>query len=290
MNYKPDEKDWMAYLYGELEGQEKESVEQYLLSNPEARLEHEKFQNLRKAMSAVEDKEVIAPPIIFEAGKQRFLWNTPYFRVIVSIAASLLLILLVGKVTGTRITVSDNEFRLSFGAEQIQENPVSKSGELTANEVQQMINSSLQDNNTAMQANWSESQKQLMEESQKKLNASIRQNLAVSSSKIDELLRTAATASQGQVEAYVATIQNENSQQMKDYFQLTSTQQKKYIEDLVVDFAQYLQQQRKDDLQLVQSQLQNIEKNTTTFQQETEQILSSIISSVGAPESKETKN
>jgi hypothetical protein len=289
MNYKPDEKDWMAYLYGELEGQEKESVEQYLLSNPEARLELEKFQNLRKAMSTVEDKEVIAPPIIFESGKQRFLWNTPYFRVIVSIAASLLLILLVGKVTGTRITVSENEFRLSFGEEKVQENSRTD-GELTTSEVQQMINSSLQQNNTAMQVNWSESQKQLMEESQKKLNTSIRQNLALSSAKIDEMLRTAATASQSQVEAYVATIQDENSQQMKDYFQLTSTQQKKYIEDLVVDFAQYLQQQRANDLQLVQSQLQNIEKNTTTFQQETEQILSSIISSVGAPESKETKN
>jgi hypothetical protein len=290
MNYKPDEKEWMAYLYGELEGHEKENVEQYLLSSAEARLELEKFQNLRKLMSSVDDKEVIAPPIIFEGAKQRFLWNTPYFRVIVSIAASLLLIILVGKVTGTRIAVSNNEFRLSFGEEKIQENATEPKGNLSATEVQQMINSSLQQNNTAMQTNWSESQKQLMEESQKKLNASIRQNLAVSSSKIDEMLRTAATASQGQVEAYVATIQTENAQHMKDYFQLTSTQQKKYIEDLVVDFAQYLQQQRKDDLQLVQNQLLNIEKNTTTFQQETEQILSSIISSVGSPESKETKN
>lgn len=290
MNYKPDEKEWMAYLYGELEGQEKESVEQYLLSNPEARLELEKFQNLRKLMSNVEDKEVIAPPIIIEGNKQRFLWNTPYFRVIVSIAASLLLIILVGKVTGTRVSVSGNEFRLSFGEEKMQENLPVQSGDLTANEVQQMINSSLQQNNTALQANWSESQKQLMEESQKKLNASIRQNLAQSSTKIDELLRTAATASQSQVEAYVTSIRGENAQQMKDYFQLTSTQQKKYIEDLVVDFAQYLQQQRANDLQLVQSQLLNIEKNTTTFQQETEQILSSIISSVGTPESKETKN
>jgi hypothetical protein len=291
MNYKPDEKDWMAYLYGELEGTEKEKVDQYLLSSPEARLEFEKFQNLRKLMSSVEDKEVIAPPIIIEGSKQRFLWNTPTFRLIASIAASLLLILLVGKVTGARVSVSNNEFRLSFGEQKVVEQPVQSDKKLTATEVQEMINSTLAQNNTTLQSSWNENQKRLLDESQKKLNASIRENLALTSTKIDELLRTAATASQTQIEAYVATMKTENAQQMKDYFQLTSTQQKKYIEDLVVDFAQYLQQQRTNDLQLVQNRLLNIEQNTTTFQQETEQILTSIISNVGAsPDSKETKN
>jgi hypothetical protein len=77
---------------------------------------------------------------------------------------------------------------------------------------------------------------------------------------------------------------------MKDYFQLTSTQQKQYVEDLVVDFAKYLQQQRNDDLQLVQTRLHSIEQNTNTFKQETEQILTSIIGSVGGQTSTETKN
>ncbi len=285
MNYKPDEKDWMAYLYGEAEGVEKEKMDQYLLENAEARKQFEAFQHMRKLMSSVEDKEVIAPPIIIEGSKQRFLWNTPYFRMIVSIAASLLLIILVGRATGTRISMSGNEFKLSFGAEQpAQINTPAKetTPSLTADQVQDMINNSLAANNTQIESSW--------EESQKKLNASIKQNLAVNSAKVDELMKSASVASQEQIRNYVASMQAENMQQVKDYFQMTSAQQKTYIESLLIDFDKYLQQQRNNDLQLVQTRLHSIEENSNVFQQETEQILSSIISSVGTSNVNEKKN
>jgi hypothetical protein len=77
---------------------------------------------------------------------------------------------------------------------------------------------------------------------------------------------------------------------VKNYFQLTSTEQKQYIENLLVDFAKYLQQQRKDDLQVVQTQLNSIQKNTDIFKQETEQILTSIITTVGSQETLGTRN
>jgi hypothetical protein len=286
MSYKPDEKDWMAYLYGESEGEDKEKIDQYLLEHPEAKIEFEKFQKLRKMMSSVEDKEVIAPPIFVDGGRQRFIWNAPYFKMIVSIAASLLLILLVGKITDTRLSVSNNEFRLSFGEVKPEAGPAFSKTEnvtLTQQEVQQMINRSLNENNTAMQSD--------LKESQQKLDASIRKNLASNSNKIDALVRQASLASQDQIRSYLVGIQAQNMQQVKDYFQMTSGEQKKYIEDLLVDFAGYLQQQRNDDLQLVQTKLQSMEQNTNVFKQETEQILSSIITSVGTGQgSKEIKN
>jgi hypothetical protein len=127
-------------------------------------------------------------------------------------------------------------------------------------------------NNIAMQAS--------LKESQQKLSASVRQNLALNSRKLDQLMREAATASQEQIRQYVSGIQAQNMNQVKDYFQLTSTEQKKYIENILVDFAQYLQQQRNDDLQLVQTRMQSLEQNTNIFKQETEQILTSIISTV----------
>lgn len=271
MSYKPDEKEMMAYLYGELEGPDKERIDQYLLQNAEARKEMEKFQKLRKMMSSVEDKEVIAPPIVIGDANQRFLWNAPYVKLITSIAASLLLIMLVGKMTGTQISFANREFRLSFGGAS-SEPQVKEPSSLTTEEVQKMINSSLVANNSAMEVS--------MRESQEKLQASIRQNLAVNSGKINDLVRQASTASQDQIRLYVAGLQENNMQLVKDYFQLTSTEQKKYVEDLLVDFAQYLQQQRNDDLQLVQTQLQSLEQNTNVFKQETEQILASIITTV----------
>jgi hypothetical protein len=285
MSYKPDEKAWMSYLYGESDGEEKEEIEQYLLENADARIEFEKFQTLRRMMSSVEDKEVIAPPIFVGEEKQRFMWNAPYFKTVISIAASLLIIIVAGKLTGTQMSFSNNEFKLSFGELKKQSSvqevqaPVST---LTAEQVQKMISASLSNNNIAMEAS--------LRESQEKLDASIKKNLAANSGKIDVLVKQASNASQAQIRDYVASMQTENMQLVKNYFQLTSADQKKYVENLLVDFAQYLQQQRNDDLQIVQTKLNSMEQNTNMFKQETEQILSSIITTVGNGDTKETKN
>ncbi len=290
MSYKPDEKDWMAYLYGEMEEGEKQRFEAYIDQHADARKELEKWKNLRAMLSYADEKEVIAPPLFIgghhPAGpvESRLWWNAPYFKMAVSVAASILLIILAGRLTGTKMTVSNHEFRLSFG-ETPDAQPVKQitgTSDLSPQQVQEMINTSLNRNNSLMQAN--------LEETQKKLDASIRKNLALSSGRINELLKEASSASQQQISQYVEGIREENMQQVKDYFQLTSTEQKKYIENLLVDFAQYLQQQRNSDLELVQTRMKSLEQNTNLFKQETEQILSSIITTVGTPVREETKN
>ena len=113
MSYKPDENDLMAYLYGELEGSEKEAMDKYLFEHPEARVELERLQQMRIMLSHVKDKEVIAPPIFVGESKQRFIWNAPYLKTIVSIAASLLLIILVGKLAGMKIQYQESDYALA---------------------------------------------------------------------------------------------------------------------------------------------------------------------------------
>ena len=282
MSYKPDERDWMAYLYDELDSDERAKVDQYLLNHAEARKELEAFQQIRALMGTVKDKEVIAPPIVVGDTRQRFLLNAPYLKTIVSIAASLLLMMLVGKLTDAQINLSGREWRISFGKPDFTEKPDSNQlvASMTPEQVQEMINLSLSQNNSLIQANWSETQK--------KLDASIKSNLALNTGSVNKLVREASTASQDQIRQYVSSIQTENMQLVKDYFQLTSTEQKKYIEDLLVDFAKYLQQQRNDDLQLVQLKLNSLEKDTDLFKQETEQILSSIITTVNNPSAVES--
>lgn len=277
MSYKPDEKILMAYLYDELPVEEKLMVEKYLQENPQALKEFQDLQTLRKFLSTVEDKEVIAPPIVVENSNQRFFWNAPYFKTITSIAASLLILMLVGKLTGLQMNYGNKELRLSFGAPaatQEQNNPMQTS--LTKEEIQQMINESMHDNTNAMLANWSEAQ-------QKQLDESIRKNLAANSTKINSLVQQASRASQDEVQRYVASLQNQNQEMVKNYFQLTSSEQQKYIEGLLVDFAQYMNQQRTNDLTTLQARLSSIEQNTTVFKQETEQILASIITNTSTP-------
>lgn len=277
MSYKPDESVLMAYMYGELEGPEKEKVEQFLLQTPEARMELEKLQELRNMLGVVKDKEVIAPPFFIDSGREERFWNSHYFKTVLAVAATLLFILVVGELTDLHIRYSGNEVRIAFGRETT---PVitTPAESVTPQQVQEMINTSMSKNNESMQVSW--------KENQRKLDASIRNNLATNSAKIDQLARTASTASQEQLQSYVATIQTQNSQMVKDYFQLTTVEQKQYIEDLLVDFAKYLQQQRDDDMTVFQTRLNDIEQNTDLLKQETEQILSSIITNTNLNDKK----
>jgi len=284
MAYKASEQDLMAYLYGELEGKEKEMLEKYLFENAEARLELEKLKLLRMTLGQVKDKEVIAPPIFVGDHNPTRLWNAPYFKTIMSIAASLLVVILVGRFSEMQIGYADHELKISFGkpADSVKDEAVKSEATLTSREVQEMINTSLNQNNLAMQATWTETQKQL--------DASITKNLASNSARIDNLMKESSAASQQQIRDFVAGIQAENVQAVKSYFQLSATEQKQYIESLLVDFAKYLQQQRNDDLQVVQTKLNSLEQNTDIFKQETEQILTSIISTVGNKNSLGVKN
>jgi hypothetical protein len=274
MSYKPDESVLMAYLYDELSGEESVLVEKYLLENPSAKKELESLQHLRKMMATISDKEVIAPPIVVEDNNQRFFWNAPYFKTISAIAASLLLLMVAGKIMDVQVNYSGNEVSMSFGkpVDKITEQPLAQG--LTAEQVQNMINSSMTQNNQIVQAS--------LNESQEKLNASIRKNLALNSSKINGLVQQASRASQDEIRQYVAGLQNQNQELVKDYFQLSTADQQKYIEGLLVDFAKYIKQQHNNDLETLNTRLTGLEQNTTVFKQETEQILASIISN-GSP-------
>lgn len=281
MSYKPDESALMAYLYGELQGEEKKSVEKYLNENPGAMKDLQGLMDVRSILSTVEDKEVIAPPIVMEDSKQRHFWNAPYLKTVISIAASLLLLLVAAKVLDLRISYSDNTARIGFGEPTVKPVDPFQPG-LTAQQVQDMINNSVQQNNQFVQASWSESQK--------KIDASIRRNMAMNSDKFNDLVKEASKASEAQISGYVASLKNENQQLVKDYFKLTTNEQQKYIENLLVDFAKYMNQQRNSDLEAIQLRMVNMEQNTTQFKEETEQILASIISNTNAPGNTGTKS
>lgn len=125
-----------------------------------------------------------------------------------------------------------------------------------------------------MAANW--------EDQQKKVDQSIRQGLELTSQKISESMKEATRGSQDQVRTFVAGLQNENLRLMKDYLQLSASEQKKYVENLLVGYSKFLEEQRTQD----QTRMSNIEKNSDQFKQETEQILSSIISTASISKKK----
>ncbi len=271
MNYKPDESTLMAYLYGELDAKEAEKVHDYLSQHPEESHDLQQLREVQQILKHVQEKEVIAPPVFGDASsKQVHFWQTGYFKTMMSIAASFILILVAARLIGPEINYSNGELRISFNdARKTQEVVQPQPPSLTANEVQEMINSTVTKNNESITAGW--------EESQQKMNQSIKSNFISNSRKLDELMEVTSQASQNQVRTFVASLQEENLKLMKDYLKLSSNEQKTYVEALLVDFSKYLQEQRKQDFQVFQTRMSSIEKNTDQFKQETEQILASII-------------
>jgi uncharacterized protein (DUF1778 family) len=263
MNYKPDEGTLVAYLYGELDARESEKVETYLAQHPEEKENLEKLGDVSAVVGHIRDKEVIAPPIFLGDTDHKQLWNSGYFRVITGIAASILFLLVAGKLLGPEISYSSGELKISFGKSSNQ----NTESTLTEEKVNELIKTSLAKNNESLTAQWSEDQKKL-----------VQSVASLNSKEIDALVKNASQANQDQVRSFVSGLQEQNLKLMKDYLQMSSTDQKKYMESLLVDFSTYLQEQRKQDLMIVQSKVSNLEKNSNLFKQETEQILASLIS------------
>jgi hypothetical protein len=226
---------------------------------------------MRKWMTSVEDKEVIAPPL-FITNQQNSFWQFPYAKTILSIAASLLIIIVAGWLTNFHVQTDGNGVRFAFGEEKIIQ-PQEVKPNLTNEEVQTLINQSIASNATALEQKWMQQQEELRK--------SVTKNLARTASnneKFDLLVQQVANASQTQVQAYIASMQQQNLKSMQEYLTLTSNDQKAYLEGLLVDFAKYLQQQRNDDLRLLQAKITDVEQNNNQFKAETEQILTSLIS------------
>ncbi len=264
MNYKPDESVLMAYLYGELNEKEAEKLETYFQLHPEELAKLREMGEVREVIGRAQDKEVIAPPLFLGDTSVKPFWRSPYVKFAMGMAASLLFLLVAGKLLGPEISYSKGELRISFAKKT---EPSVQSSGLTEQKVNEMITSSLSRNNESLAATRTDDQKKLM------------QTLGdFNAKKIDAMTKTISQASQEQVRSFVANLQEQNLKLMKDYFQLSAADQKKYTEKLLVDFSGYLQEQRKQDLQFVQSKMNYLEKNNSQFKQETEQILTSLIS------------
>ncbi len=267
MNYKPDESTLIAYLYGELSEKETQKLEDYFQRHPEELDKLRQLGGVREMMSYVQDKEVIAPPVFVDDVNVRSLWQSSSIRFALGMAASILFLLVAGNLLGPEINYSKGELRISFGKKVEQVAPVNN---LTEEKVNELITASLSKNNESLASSRNEDQKKLMQTL-----------VEFNSKKMDALTKTASNASQEQVRSFVSNLQEQNLKLMKDYFQLSTADQKKYMENLLVDFSNYLQEQRKQDLQYVQAKVNSLEKNNNQFKQETEQILTSLISNPG---------
>lgn len=112
MKYKPTEEALMAYLYGELEGEQAGLIERYLDDNPEEKQKLKALSDTRLIFNELEDEE-LPGQLAFMAPLRNEEWL--YWRKYVAIAATLLLLLTFGWLTGFKANYDEEGLYLGYG-------------------------------------------------------------------------------------------------------------------------------------------------------------------------------
>ena len=118
MGYKASEQDLIAYLYGELEGIEKETMEQYLLEHAEARAELEKLKQLRSDTGSCKRQGSDCTSHISGRYPAEFSGEYTVLQNHCQYCSILLIIMMAAKFSGLQVRYGEGEMRISFSDDQ----------------------------------------------------------------------------------------------------------------------------------------------------------------------------
>jgi len=276
MNYKPDKSILIAYLYGELDKEEQEKVEAYINSTPEAAIELEKLKDVRDLLGKLPDKEVINPFYTWRDADssidKRFIrdnrWR--FLRPVIGIAASIILIMVVGFFTNTRINYRNQGIVISFGDQLTQPALVSQF------EVQNLIKSEVRNQVTKSKESFLEELQKIENNLDTKFVSNGDHHLKSIKIAIDNQL----SVKEERIQELVRDLQRENLKILAEYLEKVGKQQEFYLQGILSDFTLYIENQREEDLYLIETNLRLLKDNSDLRFQETGQILASIINTV----------
>lgn len=273
MKFKPDERMMVAYLYGELDRNEREKVETYLRESPEAMQEYERLSSLRELLGQLPEKEVIEP-IIMGPGKAVTgnFWRWTFFRKLASIAAVLLILMVAGKITGARISIGNSEVIMGF-LEEDQQTQLPPNQILDKEEVRFMIQDAL--------SQYDRQVSDVPPVSQSNLEEKLNQQLQERARQLDLKIQRSSWGSKEQLEVYFEEMKIQNRNLLEGYWIMASNLQMENMEALLTEFAQNLQQMREEDLVYLQTRMNWMENDKNLFQSETEKALADLIMNVG---------
>jgi hypothetical protein len=245
--------DWKAkmmdYLYDEMSSMEKKAFEEELAQNSELKEELESFQSGKNIMGNWKDEEASAPPF-FNVHKNTENHHTPTgYKWFLSIAASLLILMLAGKFTGLQISNQNDGFQIAFKQEN-QSNP-----QLDKSEVQQIVNVALANYEDKLDAERKEDKQEL----EHYLSQQNQQNKKL-------------------INNYLTGLQESNMQMMQTYWKEGTEQQQLYTQQLLTNFADYIEEQRKEDMDYLFAKMELMESDKDLFKIETGQMINSLAS------------
>lgn len=236
MSSKLTEEQLIAYLYGELLQEEKKAIEDILENNPEEKNRLDSFNQTRMAMNELGDEE--PPESIFISPQMAEGSQLNYWRPFIGIAATLLIIMTFGWLTGFGIQMNEEGFQLGYQEEQIG---------LSSEEVAKLI--------------------------EKDRQATVAQFKSMLEAGQDSIY-TEIQSIEASINEQPALVYNQEKEDlMNDMIELSdklSDDYREVMRQLIVSFSNNWQSQRIQDLQNIQSAFNDLEDATINNQLEIE--------------------
>ncbi|MDJ1467450.1 hypothetical protein QNI19_34035 [Cytophagaceae bacterium DM2B3-1] len=272
----------IAYLYGELDEAEAAQVKQYLEENAAARQEWERLSSTRVKLQQVED-ESIEEPIFWK--QQKIQTNTPEGKWKKWAVAAAIFVGILYSVAwmNIRISLHNNELSIRLG----------KDSETSIKEVVPAANTlaSITTSDTAKLSqihtitNDSVALKRIVLLEQK-----LQRQIYALQMQQSVLQKHQTGLTSEQVAGLMNDLQQENFETMQQLLSSAGQQQQLYSQQLLTQLTDYLASQRKDDLQKINAVLNNIVQNTDQKQQQTDFLLTQVISKLNEGEKDKEAN
>lgn len=272
MDIQDFNRELLDYLYDEMTPNEKKEFEQKLSGSETLQHELRELTSVREELDGLKDKEVMEPFSTWGKTRSSRWFDSNQrtrkiiFRPVTAVAASLVILMLVGYLTNFSISVSGDGFQAGFSSQVKAEDQTF----LSEAEVQSLVNQEVQRSNKALIARLTQAE----EGYNQKINM-----LETSLKSVENRDRNAPVTNED-LQKFFVNAENKNAEIMKEYLKLTSTQQHEYFRTMLTQFNDFYRQQREDDLTLIQTSLLEMQQNQSVQKQETDQAITSLYTTV----------
>jgi hypothetical protein len=265
--------DLIAYLYGEMSTEERIRFEKKMEADPDLKNEFLELKQVRKGLSALDDKEVMEPFFLWGRNGTNS-WSNPFkrrslllFKPIVAVAASIVILLLVGDLTIFSITYQENQLFVGFN-KSIPAQPVDV---LTEDQIRNLVRNVIDENNLSLLTRIANTENRL----DSRLSI-----LETKQEKQPEYLQVKNAVDEQDLEEYYNQLRQTNARLVENYLQNATVQQQEYFQTVMNQFTDYLQDQREEDLRLIRRSLVNLKEDQDQQQLQTQQMLAALLNNV----------
>jgi hypothetical protein len=259
-------KELLDYLYNEMTEGEKAAFEKRLAEEPALMSEYKALKGIRDQLGQLSDKEVVEPISVWESSdkKKRPVSKQINLRPLISIAATLLIIMVLGYLTDFSISANKEGFYLGFN-----KTNVKTEDKLSREEIQTLLSEAIEKNNKQILAVVGAS------------DSAFQNKFAALEQTVSKVEKNNTDKVDARVlQAFLVDLEEQNAEVVKGYLKLSATQQQEYFKTVLTQFNEFMQEQRSEDLAMIQNNLIEL-KQTQSFQKkETDQVLAGLISTI----------